>query len=182
MGDCFSDRHLRFANACAQVDRPAQMTDSNQEISMRPEISMRQRVCELARTLQERPQVLVVEDDPDDVFLLQRVLESQGCDVLIEKDGTSAAKLFDQCGHHPFDIVFLDLQLPGKSGVTVLEAAHRAMPKTPVVIITGYSQSEMVRQASALGFVELARKPLTEETIIRIFNTHRIVLPSREQA
>ncbi len=140
---------------------------------------MQKRVCELAQTFKERPRVLAVEDDEDDIFLLQHVLEAQGCEVLIEKDGQAAINLFEQCTHEPFDIVFLDLKLPGTSGVVVLEAAHRTMPRTPVVIITGHPQSEMVKQATGLGFVELANKPLTPETIIRIFNTHRIVLPAR---
>lgn len=140
---------------------------------------LQRRVCELAHTYKECPQVLVVEDDPDDVFLLKRVLETQGCDVLVETDGASAGQLFENCQHEPFDIVFLDLKLPGRNGVSVLEAAHKAMPKTPVVIITGHPQSEMVKAAAGIGFVELASKPLTEETIIRIFQTHRIILPAR---
>lgn len=149
------------------------------EISESPRSEMQKRVCALARTLQERPQVLVVEDDEDDVCLLRKVLETQGCDVLVETDGASAEKLFEGCRHEPFDIVFLDLKLPGRDGVSVLEAAHVAMPKTPVVIITGYAQSEMVKKATELGFVELASKPLTEETIVRIFKTHRIALPRK---
>lgn len=140
---------------------------------------MHNQVTELARSYRERPSVLVVEDEDADVFLLQRVLAGQGCDVLVETDGNAALKLFSQCQHEPFDIVFLDLKLPGRSGVDVLQAAHAAMPRTPCVVITGYPESPLVHEAAHLGFVELAAKPLTEETIIRIFNTHRISLPRR---
>lgn len=180
MGHCFSHWRLYRTNHCAEADRHVEMTAILECPAQGKAMSeMQKRVCALARTLQERPQVLVVEDDPDDILLLRKVLEAQGCDVLVETDGQSAGKLFEGCHHEPFDIVFLDLKLPGRDGVSVLEAAHRSMPKTPVVIITGYAQSEMVKQATELGFVELASKPLTEETIIRIFNTHRIVLPHR---
>lgn len=138
---------------------------------------MQKLVTDLAVSMHERPSVLIVEDNNDDVFLLQRVLKQQGCDVLVETDGTAATKFFEHCQHEPFDIIFLDLRLPGKTGVEVLQAAHAAMPRTPCVVITGYPESTMVHQAAHLGFVELASKPLTEETIIRIFNTHRINLP-----
>lgn len=140
-------------------------------------MSMQERVCDLARELQARPQVLVIEDNRDDVFLIQHALENQGCEVLVEHDGICAAKMFENCRHEPFDIIFLDLKLPGKNGVEVLKAAHDFMPRTPVVVITGFPESPMVHDAANLGFVELAAKPLTEETITRIFQTHRIRLP-----
>lgn len=138
---------------------------------------MQKLVTDLARSYRERPSVLIVEDDSEDVFLLKRVLGQQGCEVLVETDGAAALRLFEHCQHEPFDIIFLDLKLPGKNGVEVLQAAHAAMPRTPCVVITGYPESPMVHEAAHLGFVELAAKPLNEETIIRIFNTHRISLP-----
>lgn len=138
---------------------------------------MQKEVAALARSYRDRPSVLIVEDNHDDVFLLQHVLAAQGCHVLVETDGAAALELFTRCAHEPFDIIFLDLKLPHKNGVEVLQAAHAAMPRTPCVVITGYPESPMVHEAAHLGFVELAAKPLTEETIIRIFNTHRITLP-----
>lgn len=138
---------------------------------------MQKRVCELAHTFKQRPQVFIVEDNEDDVYLLEHVLKMQGCDVVIERDGKSACLLFEQCQHEPFDIIFLDLKLPSRDGVAVLQAAHEAMPHTPCVIITGHPESPLVHDAARLGFVELAAKPLNADTIIRIFNTHRITLP-----
>lgn len=135
---------------------------------------LEERVNNLAAVYREPARVLVVEDDPNDATLIRMALEEQGCCVRIEEDGERAAELFHVHAHEPFDIVFLDLKLPRLSGSNVLRLAHEYMPRTPVVIITGYPESEMVHEASRIGFVELAPKPLTKETIVRIFNTHKI--------
>lgn len=58
-------------------------------------------------------------------------------------------------------MVFLDLILPGKSGIEVLEALQRVGPKTRVVVITAVDQSEADRQLSDKNIHAILRKPIS---------------------
>lgn len=135
---------------------------------------LQNRVCELAVHFSAPPRALVVEDDQSDAELVRRALTDQNCEVQVVGTGERALEIFEE---QNFDIVFLDLKLPTLPGTEVLRRAHELMPRTPVVIITGYPGSQMVEEATRLGFVELAAKPLNREVIVRIFNTHKIHLP-----
>lgn len=120
------------------------------------------------------PSVLVVDDDSNDTLLISNALSSESCNVFVAHNGDSAVELLTRNKGNPFDIIFLDMKLPTLSGVDILRVAHQLMPATPCVIITGYPTGDFMLEATKLGYVELAIKPLTRETIVRIFRTHKI--------
>lgn len=71
------------------------------------------------------------------------------------------------------DVVLLDLVLPRMSGVEVLKELHAMAPEVPVVIMTGPSESELMRQAFSCPPVILLAKPIEETVLLR--TVHRVL-------
>ena len=125
----------------------------------------------------KRPRVLIIEDDANDVFLMTRAAEKMGCSVDAATSAEEAiAKLFKSKlpNTADYNIIFLDLKLPGKSGVDVLREIRLVAPELQVVVVTGMAGSPMVEEAAALGYIGLVQKPLTEENISEILTKHKL--------
>jgi two-component system response regulator (stage 0 sporulation protein F) len=68
----------------------------------------------------------------------------------------------------PFDIVFMDMMMPGKDGVEVLKEVKAMVPDLAVVMMSGYSLDEKRQQASLLGAVNCLKKPFEVDDIRRV--------------
>jgi CheY-like chemotaxis protein len=113
--------------------------------------------------------ILIVEDNDDDVFLMRRALKCAGIlnPVQIMEDGQQGIDYLKGSGDfadrskHPYPkVVFLDLQLPHKSGFDVLEWLERSGLQKPVVVVLSSSNSphDMAR-CTDLGASYYAVKP-----------------------
>lgn len=103
--------------------------------------------------------VLLVEDNALTRYTIKSLLEKLGHEVVGEaEDGASAVKCF---GELKPDVVFLDLILPGKSGVEILEDLRALDPKVRVVVITAVEQDEIDRRLSDTGVSAILRKPFS---------------------
>ena len=67
-----------------------------------------------------------------------------------------------------FDIVFIDMMMPGHDGVEVLKEIKTLHPMLPVVMMTGFSLDEKIRQADLLGAVTCLKKPFEVDDIRRV--------------
>jgi excisionase family DNA binding protein len=109
-----------------------------------------------------QPTVLVVDDDEalQDTFKL--FLKKAGFSRLVVGTGKEAlAALAKQ----QFDLCFLDLQLPDITGDEIYAVAKDKYPDMPVVIITGYPDSEMMNNILKHGPVTVLKKPLRVEDL-----------------
>ena len=68
--------------------------------------------------------------------------------------------------HKPFDVVLLDLRMPGMDGMDVLKAIKQAWPKSEVVVITGYPTVESAKEAVRLGAYDYLAKPVGPAEVI----------------
>ena len=82
---------------------------------------------------ERRPRTLIVEDEPKVAAALREGLEGEGYDVVVESSGEAA---FYRLTTDRFDVVLLDLRLPGRDGIEILAAARRRGVETPVVVLT----------------------------------------------
>lgn len=80
-----------------------------------------------------RLRTLVVEDEPKVAAALREGLEGEGYEVVVEGSGEAA---FFRLTTDSFDVVLLDLRLPGRDGLEILSAARRRGVATPVVVLT----------------------------------------------
>lgn len=102
--------------------------------------------------------VLLIEDEPGIVDFLRRGLEAAGFRVEAALDGVEGERL-GLTGR--FDAVVLDLMLPGKGGLEVLQALQRALPAMPVIVLTALGEIEDRVQGLEAGAVDYLAKPFS---------------------
>ncbi|MEP7282112.1 MAG: PAS domain-containing protein [Rubrivivax sp.] len=105
--------------------------------------------------------VLLVDDDADVRRLIGTALRSFGYNVLQAVDGPSGLEQLDA---GPVDLLLLDFAMPGMDGATMARAAHRRHPELPIVLISGYSDSEAIDATIRDGAL-LLRKPFGLDTL-----------------
>ncbi len=108
--------------------------------------------------------ILVVDDEAAERITLGEVLRLEGYRVELAASGEAALLTAQQNG--PFDVVVLDLRLPGMDGVQVLEHLHAFAPETVVILITGYGTLETAIQAMRKGAYDYLLKPCPVEEIL----------------
>lgn len=105
--------------------------------------------------------VLLVEDNALTRFTIRSLLEKLGHEVVGEaEDGGAALEKFRELKP---DVVFLDLILPGKSGVEILAEIRAADPASKVVVVTAVEQEEIDRKLADKGVNAILRKPFSFE-------------------
>jgi DNA-binding response OmpR family regulator len=112
------------------------------------------------RAGRDRVRVLFVEDDPSVAQMYKLKLELDGYDVEVAPDGEKA---LDIAYKNPPDIIFLDIRLPKLDGFGVLEALRkdRKTESVPVVILSNYSEKQLIDRGLRLGALEYLIKTQT---------------------
>ena len=110
--------------------------------------------------------LILADDEPIIVHGLQKIInwEQLGIHILATcNDGASALELLIQ--HKP-DLAILDINMPGKTGLEILEGLHAAHVETKVIFISGYRQFEYALGAMQLGAVNLLLKPVNRDDLL----------------
>lgn len=127
-------------------------------------------------SLDARPtrRFLVVDDEAPVREAFAAALQAKGFEVVLAGDGREALRILR---HEQFDLVFLDILLPGVGGATVIQAIKRRNPDAIVVLITGYPYHDETLAALEHGPAMLLPKPikLTDiEAVLKIvFKEHK---------
>jgi excisionase family DNA binding protein len=111
---------------------------------------------------QGQPTVLVVDDDTGLQSMFKLFLKKQGFSRIVVGTGREAITALQK---QKFDLCFLDLQLPDFTGDEVYKQAKELQPELPIVIITGYPDSNMLDNILKHGPVTVLKKPLEVETL-----------------
>jgi len=104
--------------------------------------------------------VLIVDDEDSVRSVTKRMLQLNGYEVLVARDGMEGVELFSQNGER-IDIVLLDMTMPRMGGEEVLKQIRIAKPGMRVVLMSGYSRREagpLLGDGSITGFLQ---KPFT---------------------
>lgn len=107
--------------------------------------------------------ILLIEDNPDNLRLVQMLLGPLRVDLRIAQDGPSGIAASQA---ETFDLILLDIQLPGMDGYAVVKAL-RALPQiagVPVVAVTSYAMAGDREKAMEMGFTGYLEKPLDPGT------------------
>ncbi len=112
--------------------------------------------------LPRKKNVLVVDDEKLICLDLQKIITSQGHQVVTIQSGLDALRLIDDLS---FDLVFLDLMLPDMNCLEVLKEIKKKKSDLPVVLVTGYMDSEAMNQALELGPISVLKKPFNRQQI-----------------
>ncbi len=107
--------------------------------------------------------ILVIDDREIMQLLLKETMERFGHRVVVARTGSEGLELVKQ---RDFDVVFLDLKMPGMDGAELFEQIKTVKPRLPVTIITGYPDSDMVERALAQGPFKATDKLFDESDIV----------------
>ena len=114
--------------------------------------------------------ILIVDDDEPTRVTLQDLMEHDGYHTMGVGDGFIAAKVVRQ---ESIDLVFLDVEMPGKSGIDVLREIKIINDLLPVVMISGAFDTDIYQWALEAGAFSLLPKPVD---VMQIRNTVRHAL------
>jgi DNA-binding response OmpR family regulator len=101
-----------------------------------------------------RCQVLVVDDEQGMRETLFDILVQNGYDVSVASDGDGAMDVID---HHDVDVVVMDIQMPHRDGVSVLQ--QLSPPPPAVIMVTAYAVEERMRAAVDANAFAILHKP-----------------------
>ena len=108
--------------------------------------------------------ILVIEDDPQTIELLVRVLEDDGHDVAGERTGTAGLA---RAIASKWDLIICDIGLPDMNGNTLSRQLRRAGIDVPLLALSGYATDEDRTLGLASGFDQYLAKPIDPAAVVR---------------
>ncbi|HHJ13402.1 MAG TPA: response regulator transcription factor [Gammaproteobacteria bacterium] len=119
----------------------------------------------------DKTTVLVVEDSPDSLGMINMALDEAGIAVLIALNGQQALKVLDQVTP---DVILMDAVMPVMDGFECAREVRKKLPLTPIIFMTGLSEVEHIVKAFDAGGNDYIVKPIhPEELLVRIHqHTH----------
>lgn len=114
---------------------------------------------------EEKPSILVVDDESDTLIFLFDLLSAEGYDVL----GSSSP--LDAIGHirrRSYDVVLADVRMPEMDGLELLERIKAVSPKTRVIMVSAFGDDTIRDAALRKGSEAFIQKPLLRGDLLRI--------------
>lgn len=116
--------------------------------------------------------LLIIDDDPNTLASLSRAFRLAGHDATVCDNATRALDLVKT---QSFDLIFSDVVMPGKDGLSFLEDFKVLGISTPVVMMSGQAHIEMAVRATRLGALDFLEKPLsTDKLLLTVDNALRV--------
>jgi DNA-binding response OmpR family regulator len=116
----------------------------------------------------KKQNILVVDDEKNIRTTLRQALEAEGYQVSTAVSGEDA---LTKLAESEFNLIFLDIKLPGVSGIEVLRKMRDEGKHAPVVVITAYGTIESAVEAMKMGAIDYLRKPFSPDQIREIAET-----------
>lgn len=124
--------------------------------------------------MSRKAQVLVVDDNRDLLDTFSRILEKRGYNVETADDGFAAV---DKFRSQHFDIVLMDIIMPGLNGVETLKRIKSINPQTKVVLMTAYCDEKDLRTAEREGAFRAIHKPVDIQWLLNLIQETTTHLP-----
>jgi DNA-binding NtrC family response regulator len=109
--------------------------------------------------------VLIVDDDPALLQALPEALRIRIAGLTVDTADSGAAAL-EQITARDYDAIVTDIKMPGMDGLEVLAEIRRHRPDTPILMITGYGELDLVVQALRAGAYDFIRKPIDRDYFV----------------
>jgi len=114
------------------------------------------------------PCVLVIDDDQGVRKLIARFLKPGGYQVLPASNGAEGLRHLES---KAVDLILLDLKMPEMSGPEFLQHSMEAGHRPPVIVVTGYPDSDLMAEAMRYGPITLVAKPIEMEQLMHAVRT-----------
>ncbi len=114
-------------------------------------------------------EVVVVEDNPDDVNMIEQFLRKDGSFNIVFFDLLETAVVYLQ--NHKSDVVILDLNLPDSQGLATLQAVELAVPRVAIIVLTSLNSNNLAVAAMAQGAQDyLVKGQISQDNLVRSIN------------
>ena len=113
---------------------------------------------------QDKPLILVVDDEPDIRELVKDILEDEGYRVVIAGDGNDARTAFSTLSP---GLILLDIWMPDVDGISLLKEFKQQDPNITIVMMSGHGTIETAVEATRLGAYDFIEKPLSMAKLLR---------------
>jgi len=139
-------------------------------------------ITEMAK---DRPTLLIVEDNEDDIFFVERIFKQIGarCELRFARDGIEAVEYlsgkgaFQDRAKYPMPtIILMDLKMPRRNGFEVLEWMHNQeeIRLIPTIVVTSSTLQEDVTRAYRLGANAVMNKPVDKDSLLQMLKSFHI--------
>jgi DNA-binding NtrC family response regulator len=125
--------------------------------------------------------VLLVDDEQSFAEMLSRRLEMRNFSVVSVSSGEDAVRLLHT---EEFDVILLDVLMPGKSGIDTLKEIMNHDPLAHIIMLTGHARMDTAMEGMKLGAYDYLIKPTEIDTLvekIRLANDHRSTEKEKQQ-
>lgn len=112
--------------------------------------------------------LLIVDDDRFIVRTLTDILRLKGYQAEGAYSGEEALTAVERC---PYDAVLMDIRMPGLSGVEVFRLIRRCLPRTRVILMSAYTDSELAAAAEQEGVVRVLPKPVDMAEVLTLLES-----------
>ena len=122
-------------------------------------------------------QILIIDDEPIIGQLFKDILNGNGYEVTTILSSLEALELV---GNRHFDLIFLDLVMPGLDGAELFRRVREMDKELPVAIITGYPDSDLMNKAMEHGPFTVLKKPFTGDDILSVVRSFTQGMATKE--
>jgi DNA-binding NtrC family response regulator len=117
-----------------------------------------------------KTRILLVDDEEQFVQALSERLTLRGYDVTTSLSGEDALK---KLKHYNYEVVILDVAMPGLDGIATLREVKKLKPLTEVIMLTGHATVETAIEGMKLGAIDYLVKPCETEELVNKINSAR---------
>ena len=110
------------------------------------------------------PRILLVDDEPNIRWTMAEFLKRERYEVLTASDFESALSVFSE---NEIDVAVVDIVLPRKSGIHLLEDLHSRNPELPIIMMTGEPNISQLPDIVRAGAYDFLTKPVTKEVLLK---------------
>jgi CheY-like chemotaxis protein len=117
--------------------------------------------------MNDKTTILVVDDNEDLLETFAMILKRRGYEVQTACDGSSAVDKFKE---HNFDVTLMDIVMPEMNGVDAFKKIRAIQPDASIILMTAYSDEELVQSALDEGVTLIIQKPVRIDSLIKLIN------------
>jgi CheY-like chemotaxis protein len=109
--------------------------------------------------------ILIVDDNKEFCISLADIFEAKGYEVESRNSGQSAIDIVKE---KSFDVILMDIKMPGMNGVEAFKQIKKISPRTAVIMITAYALEDLIKEALAEGAFGVLRKPCDVDKVLEL--------------